>query len=79
MTDEQRVEVIADDKVEVEQIVSVEPVAEAPEPESEAVVEQVAQAFHELAPKAKASKADQIVRSAKIVLAMEGRPHMGGL
>ena len=57
MTDEQRVEVIADDKVEVEQIASVEPVAEAPEPELESVVEQVAQAFHELAPKAKASKA----------------------
>jgi hypothetical protein len=59
MTDEQRVEVIADDKVEVEQIASVEQVAEAPEPEpeSEAVVEQVAQAFHELAPKARASKA----------------------
>jgi hypothetical protein len=59
MSDEERAEVIVDDKVEVEQTASVEPVAEAPEPEpeSEAVVEQVAQAFHELAPKAKASKA----------------------
>ena len=57
MSDEERAEVIADDKVEVEQTASVEPVAEAPEPESEAVVEQVAQAFHELAPKTKASKA----------------------
>jgi len=56
MTDEQRVEVIADDEVEIEQTASVEPVAEAPEPESEAVVEQVAQAFHELAPKAKTAK-----------------------
>ena len=53
MSDEKRAEVIADDKVEVEQTASVEPVAEAPE----AVVEQVAQAFHGLAPKAKASKA----------------------
>ena len=53
MSDEERAEVIADDKVEVEQTASVEPVAEAPE----AVVEQVAQAFHGLAPKAKASKA----------------------
>jgi hypothetical protein len=38
MSDEERAEVIADDKVEVEQTASVEPVAEALEPESEAVV-----------------------------------------
>ena len=58
MTDEQRAEVVADDKVEVEQIASVEPVAEAPEPELEAVeaVEQVAEAFQQLSPKAKTAK-----------------------
>ena len=56
-TDEQRVEVIADDKVEVEQIASVEQLAEAPEPEAVEAVEQVAEAFQQLAPKAKASKA----------------------
>jgi hypothetical protein len=46
MSDEQRAEVIAD-----------EPVAEAPEPEAMAAVEQVAEAFQQLAPKAKAPKA----------------------
>ena len=56
MTDEQRVEVIADDKVEVEQIASVEQVAEAPEPEAVEAVEQVAEAFQQLAPKAKTAK-----------------------
>jgi hypothetical protein len=56
MTDEQRVEVIADDKVEVEQTASVEPVAEAPEPEAVEAVEQVAEAFQQLSPKAKTAK-----------------------
>jgi hypothetical protein len=56
MTDEQRVEVIADDKVEVEQIASVEQVAEAPEPEAVEAVEQVAEPFQQLAPKAKTAK-----------------------
>ena len=56
MTDEQRVEVIADDKVEVEQIASVEQVAEAPEPEAVEAVEQVAEAFQQLATKAKTAK-----------------------
>jgi hypothetical protein len=51
MSDEQRAETIAGDEVEVEQIASVEPVAEAE------ALEQVAQAFQELAPKAKAPKA----------------------
>jgi hypothetical protein len=56
MTDEQRVEVIADDKVEVEQIASVEQLAEAPEPEAVEAVERVAEAFQQLAPKAKTAK-----------------------
>jgi hypothetical protein len=56
MTDEQRVEIIADDKVEVEQTASVEPVAEAPEPESVETVERGAEAFQKLAPKAKTAK-----------------------
>ncbi len=56
MSDEERVEVIADDKVKVEQTASVEPVAEAPEPEAVEAVEQVAEAFQQLAPKAKAAK-----------------------
>jgi hypothetical protein len=45
MSDEQRVEVIVDDKVEVEQIASVEQVAEAPEPEAVETVERGAEAF----------------------------------
>ena len=56
MSDEERAEVIADDKVEVEQIASVEQVAEAPEPEAVEAVEQVAEAFQQLAPKAKDRK-----------------------
>jgi len=56
MTGEQRVEVIADDKVEVEQIASVEQVAEAPEPEAVEAVEQGAEPSQELAPKAKTAK-----------------------
>ncbi len=56
MTNEQRVEVIADDKVEVEQIASVEQVAEAPEPEAVEAVERGAEAFQQLAPKAKTAK-----------------------
>ena len=46
-SDEERAEVIADDKVEVEQIASIEQVAEAPEPESVEAVEQVAEAFQQ--------------------------------
>jgi hypothetical protein len=56
MTGEQRVEVIADDKVEVEQIASVGQVAEAPEPEAVETVERGAEAFQKLAPKAKTAK-----------------------
>jgi hypothetical protein len=67
MTDEQRVEVIADDEVEVvEQIASVEQVAEIDE--AVEVVERVAEAFQQLAPKAvkapkaKATKAPKAVK-----------------
>jgi hypothetical protein len=60
MTDEERAEVIADDKVEVEQIVSVEQVAEAPEPEAVETVERGAEAFQKLAPKAKTAKVPKV-------------------
>jgi hypothetical protein len=58
MSDEERAEVIADDKVEVEveQIASVEPVAEAPEPEAVETVERDAEPSQQLAPKAKTAK-----------------------
>jgi hypothetical protein len=51
MTDEQRAETIADGE-----IASVEPVAEAPEPEAVEAVERAAKAFQQLAPKAKVTK-----------------------
>ena len=56
MSDEERAEVIADDKVEVEQIVSVEQVAEVPELEGVETVEIGAETFQKLAPKAKTAK-----------------------
>jgi hypothetical protein len=64
MTDEQRVEVIADDEVEVvEQIALVEQVAEVDE--AVGVVEQVAEAFQQLAPKAKTTKAPKAPKAVK--------------
>jgi hypothetical protein len=62
MSDDERAEVVADDKVEVvEQIASVEPVIEVDG--AVEVVERVAEAFQQLASKAKPTKAPKAVKA----------------